>query len=1305
MKVKITRVPISNMLYAEGGQFAGLHTNGADFQNPGGFREINAGSSHELNGNQGVPQGVDSNGTPNLVEENETVYNDYVFSDRLTVPTRKELDAELKSLPEKDGGRSQRGWEIRVLKKFAGMTYADASKKAYKEVEERPNDAISKRGVDAILGVLANSQEKQRAIEKAEEEADQIKQMSDQEFAQQQQQQEEQEAMQQQAMEQQMAQQQQAQQQQQMSPEEQAMMQQQAMQQQQMQQQPQMANGGHLFEDGGQLQKQMQIASLYYQYLQQSNNADKIKAIQQTLSQYTQQIQQLPQEQQQAAIQQAQMQCLYEAATQDQDFINQMNQSQQQEAIYAEGGNMEQSQEQDQSFMDQENPEDLSTTQLNQTIDQIIQYAKNNRLRDIVKEGRKAKRGSREDKEEFVEDAIVDIQEIEEQKQQEQQMQEEQQMQDQQQLQEQQAAEQAQQAQAMQMQEQAIQQQVMQQQQANPEQMAAQELNAQMNGQQFAMGGSMNTNNPNSGNFVEGNKRFDGDPLNKFNQLSNRQKKKLLQAVQNFLQQRGFSRMKQNDFNSILEEQASILSSEDKNTRRNFNWDDISKNITNKNSLLYQYGRSNRVNNQISYDLSDKQIYTPGNSGKYNYQYRDNAGNIINDDQLYSPQLIKNNLSYNQGSFTINEKTVDPEEFFTADNGFFDYKNTRDWSKLGYYSKNENGDKIWNDVDKESQNESGNKPNTYVPLNEWWKKQSYYKNIDEYENSDDYINDYLDFVDAIKNKDIGALQRLYDLGQISQGSDNNKSTGNRYFKESADRDNLSIDDIKTVEVDGFDKRVIGDHYLPFDYQENNQYYQDDKGNLISEITYKENPQKYNSYKKLDNKGLTRDQRIKAVRAARNKYPGQYGHDDTDLLYEAKFDNNPAQAYLYSPELRSATRYALVNGDGKYIDQNGNETDNPIYLNYDPNEQNNPYSLYNNGASIGENQNIGGVNVNTIGVVAPKSSMNLIKVGNDYRLLSDDDINSGRFTQLQGDELKNLPNFNNGLIGSQNNVNYYKLNQDYENSDDDYIDINTGEQISKPYLNSANNNIGGNPQMPTPSFWPYALAGLGQLGALAYNIARPDRSGGQDLLSIDITPNTASPEYATQFLRKRHIFDPNIALNEQTAKTNRSDNLLANLSGGNRGNAQANIIANDYNYLLGSGDLAVKGQMMNADQDLKEAQYLSQYMELPNKEAANRFAMFNAQQMQDAAKMDLERKRAAYAMIDADQKDRELGISSAMSGFGQLGYNFGKDSDMRNLLGWQAYVTGNPGLSVKGYKPTPSANGGKIRTRRRKGLTF
>ena len=63
---------------AFGGQ---LHTNGADFSN--GASIIEAGGSHEDNPNSGVQIGVDKRGTPNLVEEGEVVYDDYVFSNRL----------------------------------------------------------------------------------------------------------------------------------------------------------------------------------------------------------------------------------------------------------------------------------------------------------------------------------------------------------------------------------------------------------------------------------------------------------------------------------------------------------------------------------------------------------------------------------------------------------------------------------------------------------------------------------------------------------------------------------------------------------------------------------------------------------------------------------------------------------------------------------------------------------------------------------------------------------------------------------------------------------------------------------------------------------------------------------------------------------------------------------------------------------------------------------------------------------------------------------------------------------------------
>lgn len=118
-----------------------LNTNGSDFTN--GLIYIDNGGSHENNPNEGVPMGTDINGIPNLVEEGETVFNDYVFSDRLNVP---------KSIRNK--------YKLRDNKK---ISFAEASKKLSKESEERPNDPISQRGLEVIMSDLAMEQEAVRS--------------------------------------------------------------------------------------------------------------------------------------------------------------------------------------------------------------------------------------------------------------------------------------------------------------------------------------------------------------------------------------------------------------------------------------------------------------------------------------------------------------------------------------------------------------------------------------------------------------------------------------------------------------------------------------------------------------------------------------------------------------------------------------------------------------------------------------------------------------------------------------------------------------------------------------------------------------------------------------------------------------------------------------------------------------------------------------------------------------------------------------------------------------------------------------
>ena len=98
-----------------------LMTHGANFDT--GVTLIGNGDTHENNPYEGVPMGVDPEGTPNLVEEGEVIYKDYVFSKRLKVPQAVRNKYKLR------GNKS--------------MSFADAAMQLSKESEERPNDPIS----------------------------------------------------------------------------------------------------------------------------------------------------------------------------------------------------------------------------------------------------------------------------------------------------------------------------------------------------------------------------------------------------------------------------------------------------------------------------------------------------------------------------------------------------------------------------------------------------------------------------------------------------------------------------------------------------------------------------------------------------------------------------------------------------------------------------------------------------------------------------------------------------------------------------------------------------------------------------------------------------------------------------------------------------------------------------------------------------------------------------------------------------------------------------------------------------------
>lgn len=131
-------------LFALGGD---MQANGGDYTD--GLNVISAGQSHEENPYGGVQLGVAPDGKPNLAEEGETVFNDFVFSNRIC-PTKEVLK------------------QFHLYSKGGKLTYADVSQRLEKEAKERPNDPLSRASLKKMLEQLAEAQENQKAEEEAE---------------------------------------------------------------------------------------------------------------------------------------------------------------------------------------------------------------------------------------------------------------------------------------------------------------------------------------------------------------------------------------------------------------------------------------------------------------------------------------------------------------------------------------------------------------------------------------------------------------------------------------------------------------------------------------------------------------------------------------------------------------------------------------------------------------------------------------------------------------------------------------------------------------------------------------------------------------------------------------------------------------------------------------------------------------------------------------------------------------------------------------------------------------------------------
>lgn len=128
--------------------YQGMKSYGGDLNLSGDFTNglifVNEGGTHEENPYDGVLMGVDNQGIPNLVEEGEIIWNDYVFSNRLK-PTKKLLT------------------DMGFNEKFADYTFAKMVEKYQEESAETAGDWISNNTFTDMMNRIINMQETVRA--------------------------------------------------------------------------------------------------------------------------------------------------------------------------------------------------------------------------------------------------------------------------------------------------------------------------------------------------------------------------------------------------------------------------------------------------------------------------------------------------------------------------------------------------------------------------------------------------------------------------------------------------------------------------------------------------------------------------------------------------------------------------------------------------------------------------------------------------------------------------------------------------------------------------------------------------------------------------------------------------------------------------------------------------------------------------------------------------------------------------------------------------------------------------------------
>lgn len=638
------------------------------------------------------------------------------------------------------------------------------------------------------------------------------------------------------------------------------------------------------------------------------------------------------------------------------------------------------------------------------------------------------------------------------------------------------------------------------------------------------------------------------------------------------------------------------------------------------------------------------------------------------------------------------------ENPFTKNYGFTDV--ARDWNSWGYIDK----EGKWHSVDAPQPSTSGNTDYRFTPTAEWSKDLG---NASDYEQQDFYIENDLDFIEALNKGNRGALQRLYTLGEATKSNNPEERRGkNRYFREGADFNNLKKEDVIGYDPNSPENGIFGNKFFTsmfgVEAPKDRNYYINNKDKfLVGQKNYEDlSEEEKKNYTKIQGP-ITREQFKDNLRWAYNQYPESWKQIPNDLYLQGRSDNVWGPHHLISNQ--GTKRYAYVDEQGNFRRDANN---NIRYINFDPNAT---YQYYNEGKPLeGQSQFINGVNVDTIGILGGNVENHIGVRRNPDGTWKTYDLTDDQIAKLKpreilsnDDRYKTLPQFDNAVEGYNFTPHYYEIDDEAYKSLG--LDV---DKLNGPKGSSTSNYSTENEPFPKAPTWPL-WAGLGlQLGTLGYNILSPKDYSNADAM---IKASQDAGEYipiGAMFAGQQLPYNPapDTLYGKIQGQTQGNARNIINNSRGNIGATIAGLNSNTYLGNLALGDAHNKWRQGNWNM-LKDAQTFGLQRDSSNYDRLLKADMANQAAAARAKGFTLEGLKSGYAMRQAIDDAKANAINAGISGLGNLLYTYAQNKYNQDLLGWgmKRNVYG-PGVYYKEDALNETAKGGKIR-RRKKGLSF